>query len=305
MTAPLQRSEAPGDAGVPLADAPTPVGVLRRRAGTGHTASLYVGGAIAAVLVATALLSLFVHLGDPNATDLLGRLHSPDGAHLAGTDELGRDILARLVRGVRWSLGIGTIATAIAVTIGATLGTIGAWRPGVVRTLMVRSTDIGISFPFLVIAVVIVAVVGHGFWPLTLTLGVVAWPTMARVIYAQARGLCEREYVLAARLAGVGGLRSLLTHVLPPLVPHLQVMAAFTFADLLVAESGLSFLGLGAPLGEATWGNMLSASRAYLIQAPWMMLGPATAIVLAVLAANLVGDGLTARDHAKRSRSAA
>lgn len=283
--------------------APAPTGIVRRRNRTGHARSLYIGGSIALVLVAIALLSLVAQLGHPNGTDLIDRLHRPDAGHLAGTDELGRDVLARLVRGVRWSLGIGTIATAIAVTIGTAIGTLGAWRPGIVRSVMVRATDIGISFPFLVIAVVIVAVVGHGFWPLALTLGVVAWPTMARVVYAQARGLCEREYVLAARLAGVRGLRSLMTHVVPPLLPHLQVMAAFTFADLLVAESGLSFLGLGAPLGDATWGNMLSESRSYLIQAPWMMLGPAVAIVITVLAANLIGDGLTVRDQANRSRS--
>jgi peptide/nickel transport system permease protein len=173
---------------------PVPTGLFRRRARTGHTSSLYVGGTIAFLLIAATLLSVAVHIGDPNATDLTGRLHSPDAGHLAGTDELGRDILARLVRGLRWSLGIGTMATAIAVAIGTAIGTavgtLGAWRRGIVRAILVRATDIGISFPFLVIAVVIVAVVGHGFWPLTLTLGVVAWPTMARVVYAQARTLC-------------------------------------------------------------------------------------------------------------------
>src|SRR5262249_48842271 len=140
------------------------VGLVRRRERAGHPYALYVGGTIAALLVAVALLSFVVQLGDPGAADLVARLHHPDGRHLARTDELGRDILARLVRGVRWSLGIGTLSTAIAVTIGTTVGTLGAWRPGIVRTLMVRTTDLGISFPFLVIAVVIVAVVGHGFW---------------------------------------------------------------------------------------------------------------------------------------------
>ncbi|HIY41126.1 MAG TPA: ABC transporter permease, partial [Candidatus Nocardiopsis merdipullorum] len=230
------------------------------------------------------------------------RLVSPGPDHLLGTDQLGRDLAGRVLSGFAWSLGIGAVATLLAMVIGITIGILGGWYPGVVRAVLNRVIDIGISFPFLVVAVTVVAVVGRGFWPLALTLGVVSWPTVARVVYAETLGLREREYVVAARLIGVRSPRSILTHLLPALRPTLQVIAAFTFADLLVAESGLSFLGLGAPLGDATWGNMLADSRAYLVSAPWMMLVPATVIVLAVLSANLLGDGLSAQDRLRNRR---
>lgn len=140
-----------------------------------------------------------------------------------------------------------------------------------------------------------IAVLGRGFVPLVATLSIASWPLFARVVYAETLGLREREYVLAARLSGIRGRRALLIHVVPGLRPTLLVMAAFTFADMLIAESALSFLGIGAPLAEPTWGNMLSESRLYLVDAPWMMLAPAATIVLAAVTGNLIGDGLAAR----------
>jgi peptide/nickel transport system permease protein len=142
------------------------------------------------------------------------------------------------------------------------------------------------------VAICIIAVFGQGFQQLVLTLGFLSWPVFARVVYAEALSLLEREYVLSAQLIGVNRLIILYRHVLPGLRATLMVMLAFHFADMLIAESALSFLGIGAPLGEPTWGNMLAASRDKLFQAPWMMLVPASAIVLAVVTANLVGDGI-------------
>lgn len=257
--------------------------------------TLLVGLVLATGLVLVALAQAWLVPYDPGATALADRLSAPDGAHLLGTDQLGRDLLSRVLTGFRWSLGVGVIATAVGATIGTTIGIVAGWSTGWVRSLLTRVVDLAISFPYLVIAIVVVALIGRGFWPLALTLGAVTWPTYARVVYAETLSLRTREYVLAARLVGASPTRTLLTHVLPGLRPTLLVLCAFQFADILVAESGLSFLGLGAPLGDPTWGNLLAESRAYLVDAPWLLLAPAGAIVLAVVTANLLGDGLSAR----------
>lgn len=239
---------------------------------------------------------------DPAYSDLLLRLNAPSGEAWLGTDALGQDVYSRVIAGFRWSLGIATVGTTIGGLIGLTLGISAAWNRNRIRTILSRVIDIGISFPYLIIAVTIVSVVGRGFWPLGITLGLVCWPTIARVVYAQTLTLREREYVTAARLFGVSPIRSIFSHILPALRPTIQVIAAFTFADLLIAESGLSFLGLGAPLGTPTWGNMLNESRTYLATAPWMMFGPALAIIVTIFTANLLGEGLNAREQARSAR---
>ncbi len=253
-------------------------------------------GAVLGLVLLTASALLPVLLGvDPMVTDLGRRLAAPgQQGFILGSDQLGRDILARILAGLSWSLAVAGTATALAALIGVALGLLAADRPGVLRTVINQLVDMVLSFPGLVIAIVVIAVLGHGFWPLVLTLGVLSWPVFARVVYAEARSVLAEDYVLAARLLGTSRLRVLLGHVLPGLTPSLMVMLAFHFADMMIAESALSFLGVGAPLGTASLGNMLSESRQYLFVAPYMMLLPAAAIVLAVVAANLVGDGLAA-----------
>jgi peptide/nickel transport system permease protein len=250
-----------------------------------------------------AIFQNFLYTVDPAFSDLDKRLLGPSiGGPWLGTDPLGQDVFSRVIAGFRWSLGIGTIGTLIGVFIGLTLGIGAAWSRKRMRVVLSRIIDIGISFPYLIIAVTIVTVVGRGFWPLALTLGLVCWPTIARVVYAETLTLREREFVTAARLFGIGSFTSIFTHILPALRPTIQVVTAFTFADLLIAESGLSFLGLGAPLGTPTWGNMLNDSRTYMAEAPWMMLGPVIAIIVTIFAANLLGEGLNAREKAKSGR---
>jgi peptide/nickel transport system permease protein len=171
------------------------------------------------------------------------------------------------------------------------------------RRVIQHCVDTVIAFPALIIAVTVIALVGRGFFPLAVTLGLATWPIAARVIYAEALSLMQRQYVIAAELLGVGLFRAVLVHVLPAVRPTLLVMFAFTFADMLIAESALSFLGLGVPLTATSWGNMLSESRQYLVEAPWMMLAPAGMIVLAAVAFNLIGDGLALRAR-QRGRAA-
>jgi peptide/nickel transport system permease protein len=253
------------------------------------------GAAAVLVVVAVAALGPWF-TPDPYATLLDDRLLRPGtGGHWLGTDALGRDLWARIVTGLGWSLGVAAAATALAATLGTLLALLAAERAGWVRTAILQLVAAVLSFPGLVVAIAVIAVVGHGYWPLTLTLGLLSWPVFARVVYAEARGLLERDYVLAARLSGASRRRILTGHVLPGIAPTLYVMLAFHLADMLVAESALSFLGLGAPLGSPSLGNMLAESRQYLFVAPWLMFVPAAAIVAVVIAANLLGDGLARR----------
>ena len=256
-------------------------------------AELVLGSLLGLVVLGLLLFRSSLAAHDPMQTDLLNRYQPPGTpGHWLGTDQLGRDLWARALAGLEWSLSTALMATAIALVVGTLLGLLAAQRPGVVRTLVRQSIDTILSFPGLVVAICVVALVGQGYWPIVLTLGLLSWPVFARVCYAEGLSLLEREYVQSAVLSGMQPFQILLQHVLPGLRPILLVMLAFHFASMLISESALSFLGLGAPLGEATWGNMLAASRAELFDAPWMMLVPATGIVIAVVTANLIGDGL-------------
>ena len=253
------------------------------------------------------VLTLVVGL-DPPASAATGSLMtrfrppSTDG-FLLGTDQLGRSLAARVAAGMPWSLGIALVAASLALAIGTLVGLVAAWVPGWSRRAIRMLVDTVIAFPSLVIAVTVIALVGRGFWPLAITLGLATWPIAARVVYAEAMSIVTRDYVVAADLVGRSSTGILLDHVLPALRPTLLTMFAFTFADMLIAESALSFLGLGVPLSAPSWGNMLSESREYLVEAPWMMLVPAGAIVFAVVALNLVGDGLAAASRSRDGRA--
>ena len=252
----------------------------------------------AGVTILAALLVLTIVFGlDPPADatrgSLLQRFRPPGtvGQPL-GTDQLGRSLLSRALAGLPWSIGIAAIATALSLGLGALVGLLGAFYGGRVRVAMSLAVDTVIAFPSLVLAVTVIAVIGRGFWPVALTLGLATWPIAARVIQAEALGVLAREYVTAAKLLGVASASVLWAHVLPALRPVMLVMAAFLFADMLIIESALSFLGLGPPLSAPSWGNMLADSRQYLVQAPWMMFVPAGCIVVAVVGLNLLGDGI-------------
>ncbi len=257
------------------------------------TVEIVIGILFAGIVLGLLIFRPLLSTHDPMQGDLMLRFQPPGTEnHWLGTDELGRDIWSRVLAGLQWSMSAAVTATAIAFVIGTLLGLLAARFPGFVRTIIRQSIDTVLSFPGLIVAICVIAVFGQGFQQLVLTLGLLSWPVFARVVYAEALSLLEREYVLSAQLIGVNRMTVLYRHVLPGLRATLMVMIAFHFADMLIAESALSFLGIGAPLGEPTWGNMLAASRDKLFQAPWMMLVPAGAIVLAVVTANLVGDGI-------------
>jgi peptide/nickel transport system permease protein len=257
---------------------------------------LAIGLALIMLLILLALFGPWLDAGDPQFVRLRQRLLPPlSPGHLFGTDQLGRDLGARLLAGLRLSIATAGMATLIASLLGTILGLTAAKGPPLFAKLIGQITALAQSFPVFVLAISIVAIVGNGFWAVVLTLGLVTWPVFCRVVLAEASSLLARDHVLAAQMMQMSVVRLLVWHVLPGLVPSLAVLTAFHFADMLIAESALSFLGIGAPLGAATWGAMLSESRSYLLDAPWLMLLPAAAVVLVVIASNLVGDGLRRR----------
>ncbi|MGQ0385140.1 MAG: ABC transporter permease [Gammaproteobacteria bacterium] len=254
---------------------------------------LLAGGALLLLIVALVVFGPALSGHQPGDIDLKDRLAAPGAAvHPLGTDQLGRDVLARLLHGLRWSRAAAAGATLLAFITGTLLGIVAARSRTPLGTAIRQVTAFAQAFPVFVLAVCLVAIVGNSLLTVVLVLGLVTWPVFCRVVQAEAASLFTREYVLAAEMLQMGRLRLYLRHVLPGLVPSLSVLLAFHFADMLIAESALSFLGIGAPLGAATWGNMLQESRAYLLSAPWLLLVPATAIVTLVITANLLGDGL-------------
>jgi peptide/nickel transport system permease protein len=256
------------------------------------------GSGLCAALAVALVLKRWLQTHDPVRGDIMQRLGGIGvNGHWLGTDNLGRDLWSRMLEGLGWSVSAALTATAIALSIGLIAGLLAAERPGWTRTMVNHFVNIGLSMPGLVIAMIVVAILGRGFWPLTLTLGILTWPVFARVVYGEARKYLEMDYVLAARLVGSRPLRILLTHVLPALRPTLLVLIAFHFADMMILESALSFLGLGAPLGVPTWGNMLQEARDFLLIAPWLLAVPAAGIVIVVIAANLLGDGIAERSR--------
>lgn len=254
-------------------------------------------GAILALVAALAALAAgfaWPHLAEQAAViNLEGRLSPPGAGRLFGTDQLGRDVMARVLAGSPWSLGVAGAATLIALILGTVLGLTAAELGGLTRRVILQTVNLTLSFPGLVAALAAVAILGQSAAAVMVVLGLLSWPLFARVVYAEALSARERPYVTAARLGGVGRMRVLWRHVTPALRPSLTAMTAFHFADMLVAASALTFLGVGAPLGSPAWGVMLSESRPYLYDAPWMLIAPAAALAGTVLGLNLAGDALS------------
>jgi len=254
---------------------------------------IIIAGTLFFTLAFLAIFGTFLQTSDPMQGDLLARfVPVGEGGYILGSDHLGRDLWSRVLDGLQWSTACALTANCINLTIGTTLGLVAAEKPGWARTIINQVVYTFQSFPPLIVAIIVVVIIGQGFLPLVLTLGFLAWVVFMRVTYAEASSLYQREYVIAARLAGVNRWAIMFGHVLPGIRASLFVVFAFHFAGLLIAESALSFLGIGAPLGVPTWGNMLAESRQYLFKAPWMLMVPAGAIVLAVVTMNLVGDGI-------------
>ena len=224
--------------------------------------------------------------------DLMHRLSPPSSAHLLGTDEAGRDILTRLLYGSRVSLLTGVVPTIISMIGGALLGVLAGYYGGWVDVLIMRLADVMLAFPSMLLAMVIMYMLGDGLFNVFLTLSLVNWASVARIVRSQALALKGAEYVEAARVIGVPRPRILFRHLLPNCLPTLIVLFTLNVPAAILTESSLSFLGLGIQPPSASWGLMVNTGRQYLYNAPWVSLAPSIAIMLIVLAFNFLGDGL-------------
>ncbi|MDQ3980863.1 MAG: ABC transporter permease subunit [Actinomycetota bacterium] len=250
------------------------------------------GLTIVGALVVVAVAAPWVAPYDPAAVDPVNRLAGPSLDHPLGTDALGRDLLSRIVTGARWSLGTAGMATVVVLVIGVAVGLVTGYYGGVLDAVAMRVVDALLAFPALLLLLAIVGTIGPGLRGVFIGLVAVAWADYARVVRGSVLAIREREYVEAARAVGAPDRRLLLRHVLPGVVSPVLVLATLEMGQLVLALSGLSFLGLGAQPPTPEWGAMLNDGRSYFLTAPQLMLFPGVAITLAVLGLNLLGDGL-------------
>jgi ABC-type dipeptide/oligopeptide/nickel transport system permease subunit len=252
-----------------------------------------VGMIILFSLVVMAIGAPWIAPQDPYEMDLAGALKPPNSpGHLLGTDGRGRDVLSRLIYGARISLTVGLVVVSIAASIGVTLGAVSGYYGGIIDGLIMRFVDLLRAFPFLILAIAFVSVLGPSLTNMMIVLGCVSWISYARLVRGSVLSLRECEFVLAARAMGARDGRILARHILPNCVGLITVQVTYGVAVSILAASGLSFLGMGAQPPEAEWGAMLNAGREYLRVRPMLSVAPGLLIMITVLAINMVGDGL-------------
>ncbi|MCE0509627.1 ABC transporter permease [Microbacterium sp. KKR3/1] len=262
-------------------------------------ATLVIGIVLTGVIVLIALVSLF-WLPYPLADTSGGRLEGPSAQHLLGTDRLGRDLFSQLMWGARIALIVGTGAVAIAAVLGTIIGLLAAFaRPWVDDTLS-AGLDVVIAFPVLLLAMLVVAVQGASLWSAVLAIGLAMSAVVARLTRILARRVLQEQYITAARTSGTGVLGIVFQHVLPNIAPTLAVSLALQFGAAVLAEASLSYLGLGAPPPNASWGRMLQEAQGTVLTAPVGAIAPGIAIIALVLGVNFLADGL--RDLADPTR---
>ena len=254
--------------------------------------SFVAGGALVMLLVALALLSFVWTPFPATEIDVPNKLQPPSATHWLGTDSLGRDIVSQLIVGARASIAVGLIAVGIGIAGGVALGLLAAARRGWVEEAVMRLADFGLAFPALLTAIMLGAVYGPGLTTAIVAIGLFNIPEFARITRASANTVWSREFVLAARACGKGATRITLEHVLPNVASVLIVQATVRFAIAILAEAGLSYLGLGAQPPLPSWGRMLNEGQSMMYQAPLLAVWPGLAIVFSVLGLNLLGDGL-------------
>jgi len=253
---------------------------------------LRIGIAIVIVAALAALVGPALSPFDPAAQELALRLAAPSRAHPFGLDELGRDILARVLAGARISFLVGLTVVSVSALVGTLLGAIAGYVGGVLDDLISRVIDTLLAFPGLLLAIALVAVLGPSLRNVLLALTIIGWVGYARLVRGQVLRTRELEYVQAARALGAATPRILLHHVIPTAIPAVVVQATLGMAGAIIGEAALSFLGLGVQPPTPSWGTMLNGGRAHLLDAPHLTLFPGLAIALLVLGFNFVGDGL-------------
>jgi len=254
--------------------------------------SAVIGSVIVLFFVLVAIFAPMIAPFDPNASNWLAIRQAPSALHWFGTDDLGRDILSRVIFGARASLLVGIVSVVIAIVIGVPLGLISGYFGGWVDVVISRCTDALLSCPFLVLAIAFAAFLGASLQNAMIAIGISAMPIFVRLTRGQVMTVKTEDYIAAARLLGVPNLKIMTVYVLPNILAPIVVQSTITMATAVLAEASLAFLGLGQRPPAPSWGTMLDVARQFLTQAPWMPIWPGVAIILLVMGFNLLGDGL-------------
>lgn len=259
------------------------------------------GAGIVLLVIVVACTATIISPHDPVKQDIINKMMDPawcedaSWEHVLGTDQLGRDILSRLIYGSRVTLLVAFSGTILAGAIGVFLGAISGYYGGWVDAIIMRLVDIQLSFPFILLALFIAAVLGPGLQNIILIAALSTWVRYARLVRGEILSVKEMEYIEAVRSLGGSNIRIIFYHILPNVISPVIVIATLEMAKIILMEASLSYLGLGVPIEIPTWGRMLSDSRVHLVTSPWMAIWPGLAITLTVLGVNLLGDWL--RDY--------
>ncbi|MEH2921820.1 ABC transporter permease [Samsonia erythrinae] len=251
-----------------------------------------IGAGIVLMLMLVAIFAPWIATHDPLAQDLANALQAPSAAHYFGTDEFGRDVFSRLVYGSRITLYIVALVSVTVGPIGLLLGVVAGYFGGIVDTILMRITDIFISFPSLVLALAFVAALGPGLEHVVIAITLTAWPPIARLARAETLSLRHADFVSAVKLQGASSIRILLHHIVPLCLPSVIIRITMNMAGIILTAAGLGFLGLGAQPPDPEWGAMISAGRRYMMECWWLVTLPGLAILINSLAFNFLGDGL-------------
>jgi peptide/nickel transport system permease protein len=251
-----------------------------------------IGGFIVIFFLLAGVLAPLLAPYDPNASDWMAIREAPSWSHPFGTDDLGRDILTRVIYGARASLAAGFISVSIAITIGVPLGLVAGYFGGITDIVISRCADALLACPFLVLAIALAAFLGASLENAMIAIGISAMPIFIRLTRGQTLTVREEDYVSAAVSQGVSHPKILAAYIFPNVVPPVIVQATLTVAIAVLAEASLAFLGLGQPPPAPSWGSMLDAARQFLVEAPWMAIWPGLAIVVVVIGFNMLGDAL-------------
>jgi peptide/nickel transport system permease protein len=250
------------------------------------------GSVVVILLFIVSILAPWIAPYDPNRMDLQKILMPPSGDHLFGTDQLGRDVLSRMIWGARISLKVGFVATGIAILIGAILGAVSGYYGRWVDAVIMRFVDIMLCFPTFFLILAVIALLEPSIWNIMIIIGLTGWMGITRLVRADFTSLKERDFVLAARAIGAGDLRIIFIHILPNAMASVLVAATLGVAGAILTESALSFLGIGVQPPTPSWGNILTAGKDNIDIAWWLSLYPGLAILITVLGYNLLGEGI-------------
>jgi peptide/nickel transport system permease protein len=257
-----------------------------------HRAALL--GSLMIVIMAVSAIFAGQLVGDPDAIDFISARAGPSGAHLLGTDQIGRDVLARVIYGARISLTVGLLAVSAYVLLGTVFGALAGYYGGWTDAIIMRFTDVVLAYPALVVVLAVVAIVGQNLGNIIFVIALLGWPPIARLVRSSFLSLREEEYVQAARVIGASNTRIISRYILPGVAGPLVVAGTFGMAGAILLEAALSFLGVGIQPPTASWGNMLTDAQSLTVleTMPWLWAPPGVAIALAVLSINFIGDGL-------------